>query len=679
MLVVDEAGLIVLSNLQAERQFGYGHGELIGEPISRLIPNGFTERLLADGLRSVKEARDQQIGTGVELVGIRRGAGPFPIEIMVSPLGSPQGTVVTVAIRDITERRGMETALHAQTERAQVTLDSIGDAVCCTDIEGNLTFLNVVAEQLTGWTSADAIGKPLASVVTIVNAATREPISDVALRAVEGDKVVRLPPNCVLIQRDGGELPIEDSTAPIHDRDGNATGAVIVFHDVSGARAMATQLAHAAGHDFLTGLPNRLLLNDRIRQAITAAPRHSNQVAILFMDLDGFKHINDSLGHEIGDELLKSVAGRLLDCVRSSETVSRQGGDEFVALLTETDQGVDAGIIAARMLKTVAEVHLIDGHELHVTGSIGVSVYPGDGWDAETLLKNADTAMYQAKEQGRHRFQFFKPAMNVRAVERQTIEEGLRLALERDEFTLDYQPKFDLRTGLMGGAEALLRWTPLGRDPISPAQFIPIAEDSGLIGPIGNWALREACAQAQRWEADGLALSSVSVNVSAIELEDDGYVDGLSSVLDETGLDPGRLQLELTESALMRHAASSASILQRVRELGVAVAVDDFGTGYSSLSYLKEFPVDVLKIDQSFVRQITSVDDDMGILTAVISMARSLDLRVIAEGVETHGQWAFLKAHDCDEAQGFFLGRPVPSNEFATQLREGIPRPAMSA
>ena len=490
--------------------------------------------------------------------------------------------------------------------------------------------------------------------------------------AVGRDRTFHLPPNCLLIRRDGSEIPIEDSVAPIHDRDGLATGAVIVFRDVSAARAMSLEMAHSAQHDFLTGLPNRMLLNDRISQAIALAPRHTSQVAVLFLDLDGFKHINDSLGHPVGDLLLRSVARRLVTCVRASDTVSRQGGDEFVVLLSEAEQWEDAAIVATRMLHAVAEAHSIDQRDLHITTSIGVSVYPDDGRDAETLIKNADTAMYQAKENGKQSFQFFKPAMNVRAVERQSIEESLRRALERDEFVLHYQPKVDLRTGAITGAEALLRWTHPERGLVSPAQFIPIAEDSGLILPIGRWVLRGACLQARRWVDEGLPAMTMAVNVSSMEVRAEDFVTGLFEILDDTGLDPASLELELTESVLMRHADSAASILQAVRERGVQVAVDDFGTGYSSLSYLRRFPIDALKIDQSFVSQISADGDDTSIVTAVISMARSLKLRVIAEGVETLEQLAFLQDLQCDEAQGYYFSRPVPAAQFARLLKSGI-------
>jgi len=392
--------------------------------------------------------------------------------------------------------------------------------------------------------------------------------------------------------------------------------------------------------------------------------------------LDGFKHINDSLGHPIGDKLLQSVAKRLVECVRGSDTVSRQGGDEFVVLLSEMEQSEDAAITARRMLQAVDEVHSIDQHELHVTTSIGVSVYPDDGQDAETLIKNADTAMYQAKENGRQGYQFFKPAMNVRAVERQSIEEGLRCALERKEFSLHYQPKVNLRTGEITGAEALLRWTHPTRGPVSPAQFIPVAEDCRLILPIGQWVLREACKQARAWLDAGLPLATMAVNISSVEFRDDNFLENVFAILTETGLDPRCLELELTESVLMKRAESAASVLKTLRARGVQVAVDDFGTGYSSLSYLRKFPIDALKIDQSFVRQITTAPDETTIVTAIISMGRSLKLRVVAEGVETQEELMFLQAHRCDEAQGFYFSRPAVAQQFAMLLKTGIPEAA---
>ena len=576
------------------------------------------------------------------------------------------------ALRYAIERKTMEEALFAEKERAQITLDSIGDAVICTDLAGRITFLNVVAEKLTGWSWKEAAGQALTDVFRRLNTAKRTSLSTPPSTRQGRSSAPPPPPSSILVRRDGFEIPIEDSVATINDREGNEAGAVIVFRDVSAARAMSLQMTHAAEHDFLTGLPNRMLLNDRIAQAIVGAKRHATQVAVLFLDLDGFKYINDSLGHSVGDQLLQSIAKRLVGCGRASDTVSRQGGDEFVVLLSEVHQSEDAAIAAARMLAAVAEAHVLDEHELHVTTSIGVSVYPDDGEDAETLIKNADTAMYQAKEGGRHSYQYFKPIMNARAVERQWLEEGLRRALERDELSLHYQPKVDFKTGTIAGAEALLRWTHPTRGAISPAQFIPVAEECGLIVPIGRWVMRQACEQARAWVKAGLPAATMAVNVSAKEFRDESFLKHLLEILEETGLDPGLLELELTESVLMKHAESAASILQTLRGSGVQVAVDDFGTGYSSLSYLRKFPIDALKIDQSFVGRIGTTADDASIVTAVIGMARSLKLRVVAEGVETLEQSTFLQAHACDEAQGYYFSRPVPPEQYASLFRTGL-------
>ena len=602
---------------------------------------------------------------------IQEGAQDYLIKSQLDTYGTTRGLLR--ALRYAIERKIMEDALFVEKERAQATLKCIGDAVACTDILGNLTFLNLVAEKMTGWPWQEAAGRPMTEIFRILDTTNRQIISNPMALAIRRDQIGHLPENSILIRRDGFEIPIEDSVSPIHDRDGRATGAVIVFRDVSRARAMALQITHAAEHDFLTGLPNRMLLNDRIGQAIAFARRHTKKVAVLFLDLDGFKHINDSLGHPTGDRLLQSIAARLTDCVRGSDTVSRQGGDEFVVLLAEVERAEDAAIASRRMLQALSAAHSIDQHDLHVTTSIGVTVYPDDGADAETLLKNADTAMYQAKEGGRHNYQFFKPAMNVRAVERQSIEESLRRASERQEFKLHYQPKIDLRTGAITGAEALLRWTHPVRGAVPPGRFIPIAEDCGLILPIGAWVLREACSQARAWVDAGLPVTTMAVNVSAMQFRSENFLEGLFATLGETGLNPEFLELELTESVLMKSAASTAAILQSLRDRGVRVAVDDFGTGYSSLSYLRKFPVDALKIDQSFVREISNAGDDTTIVTAMISMGRSLKLRVIAEGVETSKELAFLQANRCDEAQGYYISRPVPPQQFATLLANGIP------
>jgi diguanylate cyclase (GGDEF)-like protein/PAS domain S-box-containing protein len=631
----------------------------------------------AQGLETIRRART--VAPGVPLVvltalddeslasrALQEGVQDYLIKGQIDARG------LLRALRYAVERKNMQEALFDEKERAQVTLNSIGDAVICTDVLGNITFLNPVAERMTGWSQGEAAGRPMAEVFRILGATSRETSPNPMEMALGQNGLMHVPSNCILIQRDGFEVPIDATIAPIHDREGRATGVVIVFRDMGSTRTMALQMAHSAHHDFLTGLPNRKLLSDRVRQAIAAAPRHMKKVAVLFLDLDGFKHINDSLGHPIGDRLLQSIAKRLVDSVRGSDTVSRQGGDEFVVLLSEVEGLDSVTTTVRRLLQVGAEPHSIDQHDLHVTTCVGVSIYPEDGLDPETLIKNADTAMYQAKENGRQSYQFFKPAMNVRAVERQSIEGSLRRALERQEFAVHYQPKINLRTGEISGAEALIRWTHPTRGSVSPAQFIPVAEDCGLILPIGNWVLREACKQARTWMDAGLPLGTMGVNISAMEFRNENFLEGVFAILKDTGLDPTSLELELTESVLMKHPESTASVLQALRAKGVQVAVDDFGTGYSSLSYLQKFSIDALKIDQSFVRRITTAPDETTIVTAVIGMARSLKLRVVAEGVETLKELQFLQAHQCDEAQGYYFGRPILSEQFAKLLETGI-------
>ena len=573
-------------------------------------------------------------------------------------------------------RSSMEKELFAERERAHATLNSIGDAVVCVDISGNITFLNLVAESMTGWSLQKASGRPMADILLMLDS-TRKVIASNPEQMAGG--IIRnesQSSNSILITAAGKEIAIDYSVAPIHDPSRKITGAVYVFRDVSAARATALEIAHSAQHDFLTGLPNRTLLNDRIGRAIAQAGRYKKKVVVLFLDLDGFKHINDSLGHPVGDKLLQSVARRLSDSVRGGDTVSRQGGDEFIVLLTEVTELLDASAKAGKILKALAEAHSTDHHELHVTGSIGISVYPDDGLDAETLIKNADTAMYQAKANGRQSYQFFKPAMNVRAVERQSIEENLRRALKQGEFELHYQPKINLKTRAIIGAEALIRWTHPSRGSVPPAEFIPVAEDSGLIVPIGAWVLREACRQSRAWTDAGLPAMTMAVNVSSMEFANEDFLEGVFSTLSETGMPHNRLELELTESVLMKRAESAVAVLHALRNKGIRVAVDDFGTGYSSLSYLRKFPVDALKIDQSFTRQISSDGDDSVIVKAVIGMAHSLKLKVIAEGVETLEELQFLCAHHCDEAQGYHFSQPLPALQFETMLKAGILIPA---
>lgn len=575
------------------------------------------------------------------------------------------------ALYKLCERRVSDDALFLERERAQVILDSIGDAVLGTDLAGNITYLNLAAERMTGWSRQEAAGRPFAEILNIVDGTTHEACENPLALAVQQNQTVALSANCVLVRRDGLEMPIEDTAAPIRDRAGQVTGAVMVFHDVSETRAMTLRMSHLAQHDFLTDLPNRTLLNDRLTQAIALARRQRRQLALLLLDLDRFKHINDCLGHAIGDKLLQSVTERLRACVRESDTVSRPGGDEFMVLLTEVKHMDDVALGAEKILAALTAPHSIDHHELHVTASIGISIYPDDGQDAVTLIRSADTAMHHTKENGRNHYQFFKRDMNARAVERHSIEGSLRRALVRREFVLHYQPKINLVTGAITGVEALIRWQHPERGLLLPAQFVPIAEDCGLIVPIGYWVLCEACRQTRAWLDAGLPPMTIAVNVSAVEFRGKHFVEGIRDTLKETSLEPHYLELELTESVLMEDAESAVSVLQALKRMGVQLSVDDFGTGYSSLSYLKQFPIDILKIDQSFVRDITTDPNDATIVSAVIGMGRRLKHRVIAEGVETPEQLAFLADQACGEGQGYYFSRPVDAEEFARLLESG--------
>jgi diguanylate cyclase (GGDEF)-like protein len=393
---------------------------------------------------------------------------------------------------------------------------------------------------------------------------------------------------------------------------------------------------------------------------------------VLFLDLDGFKHINDSLGHSVGDKLLRSVAERLWACVRKSDTVSRQGGDEFVILLPEVTHGADAAVSAAKIITELKKEHTLGEHRLRITVSIGISTYPDNGEDADTLIKNADTAMYHAKQSGRDNYQFFRPDMGLNAVERQSLEGQLRYALERQELLLHYQPKVNLKTGAITSVEALVRWQHPERGLLLPGQFLTIAEDTGMIQEIGQWVLREACRQTREWLDAGVLAVPVAVNISSLEFRSEHFAQDVRVALKNACLDPGYLELELTETALMRHAESTTHALGQLRAIGVRLAVDDFGTGYSSLSYLTRFPIDALKLDQSFVHDIIAGSDDAIVVGAVISMGKSLRHRIIAEGVETLEQLAFLQAHGCDEGQGYYFSRPVVAEQFAKLLETGI-------
>jgi diguanylate cyclase (GGDEF)-like protein/PAS domain S-box-containing protein len=471
---------------------------------------------------------------------------------------------------------------------------------------------------------------------------------------------------------------ISTSGRPIFDEQGDFTGYRGTGRDITEQKQVEEKIRHMAHHDALTGLPNRVLLHDRVSQAIAQAQRNREVLALLFIDLDRFKTVNDSLGHHVGDLLLKTVGQRLETCTRGSDTIARIGGDEFVVLLGDLDQPEDARHVALKVLDALAEPVTIDTHELRVTPSIGICAYPHDGADVETLMRNADTAMYHAKQMGRNNYQFFTQAMNDAAQERLLLENDLRHAVERGEFILHYQPQLDLKSGRIIGFEALVRWMHPQRGLVGPSQFVPAAEETGLIGQIGEWVLREACSQARAWHRAGHSELQVSVNCSAQQFQRESFVEAVGAVLRETGLPAQRLDLEITESVIIQHSEAVIARFQALDDMGVRISIDDFGTGYSSLSYLKRFAIHQLKIDQSFVRDISSDPDDAAIVSAIIAIAHSLGLQVVAEGLEAPEQLAFLRSLGCDVAQGYYFSKPVPAEEFGRLLETWNPTPRVA-
>ncbi|WP_335945132.1 EAL domain-containing protein [Pseudomonas sp. G166] len=430
------------------------------------------------------------------------------------------------------------------------------------------------------------------------------------------------------------------------------------------------KVSHLLQYDVLTELPNSMLLGDRLTQAMAQCRRHDRQLAVMFIGLDRFKRVNNALGHPVGDEMLKRVARALSTVVRESDSVFRYGSDEFVVIVGDIVDAQQTKGVAEKLLAAISTPQPIDGHDLSVTASLGISVYPTDGFDAVALIKKAETAMRNVKENGPNDYRFFTEDMNRRARHQQTIESGLRLALQRKEFVLHYQPKLDLTSGKVVGVEALVRWNRPNHGLVFPSDFIPVAEDSGLIVPLSQWVLQEACQQACRWQAQGMRALYLSVNISAIDFRQRGFVEGIARTLKETGFDPTQLELEITESVLMQNIDTTVATLKAIKHLGIRLAIDDFGTGYSSLSYLQKFPVDVLKIDQSFVGDLSIDSNDAKLVSTIISLGKSLNLHIIAEGVETREQLEFLKIHQCEEAQGYYFSKAVEPQAFLEWVTE---------
>lgn len=565
------------------------------------------------------------------------------------------------------QMRKSQQQLRESEQRFKTLFEHHPDGIFVRDLSGKFISGNKAIEAMTGYSIEELQHEGIPTLTMPDDAA---PAMVQPLAVADGNpKKIRTSS----VRKDGSTIEVELAYLPLII-DGEIAGVHGIARDVTQARNYERRIEHLANHDVLTGLPNRLLLTDRLQHAIDQSRRTGMQTGVLFMDLNRFKQVNDSLGHDLGDLLLKTIANRLKNLVRESDTVARLGGDEFVLVLADLDSIETMAAVAEKVLESVATPINLSGHELNITTSIGGSVFPKDGHDVATLLKHADVAMYQAKELGSDSFRFYDPAMNIKILERLLTESALQRALEKNEFTIYYQPRICTVRKAIIGVEALVRWEHPVKGLIAPADFVPLAEEIGMIGDIGEWVLRTACAQNRAWQEAGLPCVKVSVNLAAQQLRSTRMEKTVESVLNTTGLDAQYLELEITETGLMQDIELTFQTLLGIRNSGVSISIDDFGTGYSSLSHIKRLPVDTLKIDKSFIRDIVSDHNDAAIVGATIAMARHMDLKVVAEGVTAPAQVRFLIENHCHEMQGYLFSRPLPADEMGMMLERGLSR-----
>jgi len=663
----DLDGLITSWNPAAEQMFGWRASEVLGRPLPTVPPGKEAESA---------DIRRRTLGeeglVHAEVQRRRRDGSPIEISSTLAPLRDAAGQVrgYLTIVADITERKRSESSLRL----AARVFDSSNDGIVITAPDSTIVAVNAAFTRITGYAAEEAIGKTPQML--------QSGWQDAGFYKTMWDSLDRNGywRGEIWDRRKDGELYAQwTSISAVRDEHGGLTNYVAVLSDVTARKIAEERLDHLANHDPLTNLPNRVLFHERARQALARAARSKEIVAVLFLDVDNFKMINDTLGHFVGDLLLKETAQRLVACLRAQDTVARQGGDEFTILLESLADPDEAAIVAQKVLETLAQPYVLEGNEVFATASLGINLYPLDADNLEDLLKNADVAMYHAKEEGRNSYRFYSAQLNAGARERLALETALRKALDRDELVLHYQPQLDLKTGRVTGVEALLRWEHPERGLLEPERFISIAEATGLILPIGEWVLREACRQSRAWQSSGTRPLTVAVNLSARQFQQARFTEMIERVLRDTELEPRYLELELTESVLMRNIGEAASTLHSLRKLGVLLSIDDFGTGHSSLEYLKRFPVHKLKIDQSFVRGIPADPEDVAIARAIISLGHGLKLRVNAEGVENADQLRYLQAERCDEIQGFHLCGPIAADAVAVFVAGGGAGPAASS
>jgi diguanylate cyclase (GGDEF)-like protein/PAS domain S-box-containing protein len=652
--IVQERDLRVVStNRRFDELFGYAEGELVGEPISVLFPDYemYARGIAASApvLASGKEFSDEHLYR-------RRDGSVFMCQVSgraVDP-DRPDGDSIWV-YADVTERRQAEEKLRL----SATVLEHIADGVMVIDVHGRIVATNPAYTQITGYTESEALGKQSGLTrADLASSAGREPeFYDGLWRDLADTGFWR---GEIWSTRKNGEVYLEWLTvSAVRDDDELVSHYVCVFSDITKLKESQEKLDHLAHHDPLTGLPNRLLFHDRLQHAMVRAARGGEQLAVIFIDLDRFKNVNDTLGHHVGDELLKQVAHVLSGCLRDGDTLARLGGDEFIVLLEDVDGERGARLVAEKLMRLFEQPVLVSSYELFVTGSVGISLFPQDAGDLNVLIRNADVAMYQAKARGRNGYAFYAPSMDGEGIERLRLEALLRRAIEKNEIWLAYQPQVEIDSGLLIGVEALVRWNSAELGQLGPDRFIPLAEDIGFINQLGAWVLEEACRQLKCWDLAGLYVPKIAVNLSARQFDRGGLAATVERVLRETGLAPHRLQLEVTESVIM-NTGDAMQYINELHAIGVELAIDDFGTGYSSLAYLKQLPVQTLKIDRSFIKDISTDTNDEAIAIAIIQLGKSMNLAVIAEGVETVEQAAFLLRHGCRRAQGYLYARPLP-------------------
>ena len=670
IITITPDGIIHSFNRGAERIFGYRAEEVIGQLFTLIMPERFREQCML-GLRRYLETHESRvIGGTTELIGLRNDGGEFPVELSLGEVQEDGDRLFAAIIRDITERKRSEEALRQLSRQNEMVLNSAGEGIFGLDLQGITTFINPAAARMTGWDIDELSGQRLHDFLHHSKPdGTPYPSEECPIYAVFKTGATLSRDNEVFWRKDGTHFPVEYVSTPIVEGD-KILGAVVTFKDITERKALEKKLQYQAFHDPLTDLPNRALFMDRLGHALARAGQQASEVAVLFTDLDNFKVINDSLGHKAGDQLLVAVAERLKACLRPVDTVARLGGDEFTLLLEGVTGVSDAARVAERIAQELRAPFALEAQEVFATTSTGIAVSSSAQGQPTDLLRHADLAMYRAKSKGKACYEVFEPSMSIDALERLELETELRRALGREELRVYYQPEILLESGDIVGMEALVRWEHPEHGLLLPQEFLPIAEESNLIMPIGQWVLREACKQLRTWQEQypNIAPLVMSVNLSTREFFQPSLI---AEILRETGVDPRTLQLEITEGAVAYDNAQNANnTLWNLKTLGVQLAIDDFGMGYSSLSYLKRFPVDLLKIDRSFVRELGKDLKDTKIVAAIIHLARALDLKVIAEGVETAEQVEQLRKMECDMVQGSYFSKPLPSGAVSDLLQQ---------